>query len=183
MPSLLPFSLETERLRIRFLQPDDAAAQFALYSDPVAMRFWSSAPWVEQQQAHDQINKSLQDYADGSSARLAIALRSTGEVIGNVSLHAFDDVSRRCSLGYMLLRTEQGKGYMTEALRAAIGHAFGSLNINRIEADIDPRNLPSIRLLERIGFRCEGVMPERWIVGGEVCDTVFYGLLSRHWTR
>jgi ribosomal-protein-alanine N-acetyltransferase len=50
-----------------------------------------------------------------------------------------------------------------------------------VEADIDPRNTGSARVLEKLGFRKEGYMPERWIVFGEMADTVNYGLLKRYW--
>ncbi|TFW32327.1 GNAT family N-acetyltransferase [Massilia horti] len=181
MSGLTPIFFETSRLRIRFLTPDDVSAQFALYSDPDAMRYWSSEPWVDLSQAHQQIERDLRDYAEGVSARLAVQLLESGEVIGNVSLYAISDQNRRCEIGYMLSKSYQGYGYMTEALRAVIGYAFSSLSLNRIEADTDPRNERSCRLLERLGFQREGFMPERWVVAGEVCDTAFYGLLKRNY--
>jgi RimJ/RimL family protein N-acetyltransferase len=66
-------------------------------------------------------------------------------------------------------------------MTAALDYAFVELDLNRIEADIDPRNEASAKLLERKGFVKEGYMRERWIVNGEICDTVFYGLLRRDW--
>ena len=68
---------------------------------------------------------------------------------------------------------------MSEAGSALIEHAFGTLNLHRIEADIDPRNVASARLLERLGFVREGLLRDRWIVGGEVSDSALYGLLER----
>jgi [ribosomal protein S5]-alanine N-acetyltransferase len=68
---------------------------------------------------------------------------------------------------------------MTEAASAPIEHAFGALNMRRIEADIDPRNVASARLLERLGFVREGLLRERWLVGEEVSDSLLYGLLER----
>jgi len=70
---------------------------------------------------------------------------------------------------------------MSEALGAAIGHAFGALDLRRIEADTDPRNAASIRMLERLAFRREGLLRERWVVGGEVCDSLILGLLRTDW--
>lgn len=70
---------------------------------------------------------------------------------------------------------------MQEALRALLGYAFGELNLERIEADVDPRNEASIRTLERLGFKKEGYLRERWKVNGEVQDAIFYGLLRREW--
>ena len=68
-----------------------------------------------------------------------------------------------------------------EALRGFIDYAFGVLAMNRIEADIDPRNARSAKSLERLGFVKEGFLRERWIVAGEVSDTALYGLLRRDW--
>jgi ribosomal-protein-alanine N-acetyltransferase len=62
-----------------------------------------------------------------------------------------------------------------------LDHAFGALGMNRIEADIDPRNIASGRVLEKLAFRREGTMPERWFVNGETADTAFYGLIKRYW--
>jgi RimJ/RimL family protein N-acetyltransferase len=70
---------------------------------------------------------------------------------------------------------------MQEALGALLDFGFGELDLNRIEADIDPRNSASARTLERLGFTKEGYLRERWIVGEEVSDTAIYGLLRREW--
>jgi len=70
---------------------------------------------------------------------------------------------------------------MHEALQALLEFGVGELDLNRIEADIDPRNSASARTLERLGFTKEGYLRERWIVGDEVSDTVIYGLLRREW--
>lgn len=72
---------------------------------------------------------------------------------------------------------------MNEALSGLIDYAFAELNLNRIEADIDPRNESSRRVLERLKFVREGYLRERWIVGEEVSDTALYGLLQREWKR
>jgi len=70
---------------------------------------------------------------------------------------------------------------MHEALQALVQHAFQTLDLNRLEADIDPRNLASARTLERLGFQKEGHLRERWIVNDEISDTDLYGLLRRDW--
>jgi RimJ/RimL family protein N-acetyltransferase len=70
---------------------------------------------------------------------------------------------------------------MAEALPALVAHAFGALDLNRLEADIDPRNTASARVLERLGFRREGLLRERWIVNGEKSDSAIYGLLRAEW--
>ena len=70
---------------------------------------------------------------------------------------------------------------MHEALLALLDCGFGMLDLNRVEADIDPRNTGSQRSLDRLGFQREGLLRERWIVSGEVSDTALHGLLRRDW--
>jgi RimJ/RimL family protein N-acetyltransferase len=71
---------------------------------------------------------------------------------------------------------------MKEGLNQAIALSFGPLGLRRLEADVDPRNEASLRLLESLGFRREGLMRERWNTGGELQDGVLLGLLAREWT-
>jgi RimJ/RimL family protein N-acetyltransferase len=113
--------------------------------------------------------------------RLGLEVAATGQLIGQAALHHFDGQNRRCEVGYALGRAHWGKGYIGEALAAMLGHGFAELHLNRVEADIDPRNPASAKALVRLGFRHEGLLRERWIVNGEICDTAFYGLLKRDW--
>ncbi len=179
MPALTPTVLATPRLRLRWLEEGDAAAQFALFSDPKVVRYWSSGPWTDMAQADEQVAKTLAGYRDGSGVRFGIEL--DGRLIGNVCLFAFSEQNRRCELGYVLGSAYWGHGYATEALGASLEYGFRELGLNRVEADIDPRNGASARVLERLGFCKEGYMPERWIVNGETADTAVYGLLKRQW--
>jgi RimJ/RimL family protein N-acetyltransferase len=181
MPVLTPTVLTTERLALRWMEERDTAAQFAIFSDPLVTRYWSGAAWTEMAQAEKSIAAALDDYRAGSALRFGVVLEATGEMIGNVSLHHISDQSRRCELGYALASAHWGCGYAREALRAALDYGFRQLDLNRVEADIDPRNEASGRVLEALGFRKEGYMPERWIVHGETADTVFYGLLRKYW--
>jgi RimJ/RimL family protein N-acetyltransferase len=70
---------------------------------------------------------------------------------------------------------------MRMALRTLIGHAFGTLGLRRLEADVDPRNERSLHALEALGFRREGLLRERWLVEGEIQDSVLLGLLRSEW--
>lgn len=179
MTAPTPFVIATRRLRLRWLDEGDAAAQFAIYSDPEVTRYWSAGAWTAMAQAEEQIAKTLAGYEDGSSLRFGIELED--RLIGNVSLFGISAPNRRCEAGYALGRAHWGQGYASEALRAVLDYGFRELGLNRVEADIDPRNGASAGVLERLGFCKEGYMPERWIVNGEAADTVFYGLLKRQW--
>jgi ribosomal-protein-alanine N-acetyltransferase len=180
----MPFdvtALATERLRLRPLRATDADALFGIFSDSTVMRYWSSTAWTDARQASDYIAKAAEGLATGSMLRLGIELAATGELLGQAALYAFHQANRRCEIGYALGRAHWGKGYLGEALTALLDHGFGALNLHRVEADIDPGNTASAKALRRLGFEREGLLRERWIVGGEIADTEFYGLLKRDW--
>jgi len=177
----MPPILRTSRLVLRPFENDDAADLLRVFAEPDVVRYWSSSAWTDIAQAEAMIAEARQAYRDGGLARYAIALAGTNRLIGICNLRGFFEQNRRCELGYALGRAYWGQGFAAEALEALLDHAFHVLDINRIEADIDPRNEASARLLEKLGFRKEGYMPERWIVHGEKADTAFYGLLRRYW--
>lgn len=181
MLALRPAILATSRLRLRWLEARDVPAQFAIFSDPAVVRYWSGSRWTAMSQAEEAVAKALGDYRSGDALRFAVERLDSGEMIGNVSLFEFFPQSRRCEIGYAIASAHWGQGFATEAVRAALEYAFHELAVNRVEADVDPRNGASARVLERLGFQKEGYMPERWIVNGETADTVYYGLLRRHW--
>jgi RimJ/RimL family protein N-acetyltransferase len=181
MPLLEQAGLATERLVLRPLAAADAGALFEVFSDPEVMRYWSSAPWTELEQADEYIANAAQGIEDETMLRLGIEIAATGQLIGQAALYSFNQQNRRCDVGYALGRAHWGRGYLGEALEALLSHGFSALDLNRVEADIDPRNEPSARALLRLGFRQEGLMRERWIVNGEICDTAFYGLLRSDW--
>ena len=176
-----PPILHTARLTLRPLAQGDAAALFAIFSDPEVVRYWSRGVWTDMAQAEEMLASAAEGYADGSALRYGIAVTATSELVGVANLFAFNRDSRRCDLGYVLGSRHWNKGYVSEALVPVLDHAFGALDMNRIEADIDPRNIGSQRVLEKLAFQREGYMPERWIVHGEKADTAFYGLLRRYW--
>jgi RimJ/RimL family protein N-acetyltransferase len=181
MPNLQATTLETGRLVLRWIDERDTEALFALFSDPEVTRYWSVDAWTSMEQARQMIQRDLAAYADGSGLRFAVHLAHRPGLIGTIGLHRFVDQSRRCEVGYALAPRHWGQGYIGEALSAALEYGFNHLNLNRVEADIDPRNAASARVLERLGFRKEGTMPERWIVNGEMADTVNHGLLKSYW--
>jgi len=181
MASFSDLTLRTPRLDLRPLAPADAPALFALKADPVVMRYGSSPPWDDPKMADDYIARDLREMAAGAFVQLAILRRDDGALIGMCNFHAIDVDCRRAELGYSLIVSAWGRGYANEAVTVLLDWGFEHLALNRVEADIDPRNKPSARALQRLGFAHEGHLRERWIVGGEVCDSDLYGLLASDW--
>lgn len=177
------FHLASERLWLRFLNEADLPALYEIHSHPEVMRYWNFPPWTKIEQAQQMLNDTLEAYQDGSGLRLGIERKADQTLIGACSLFQFHETSRRAEIGYLLGRPHWGFGYMHEALQALLDYAFNRMNLNRLEADIDPRNLASAKTLERLGFKREGHLRERWIVGDEITDTWLYGLLRREWLK
>lgn len=173
--------LHTERLRLRPLHDGDEAALLRIFADPAVMRYWSSAAWTSIEHAQAMIERDRAALAGGDALRLGLQRRHDGALLGTCSLFKLNAQCRRAEVGYAMASDCWGQGYMHEALQALLGYGFGTLALNRIEADIDPRNTASARSLERLGFTREGLLRERWIVEGEVSDTALYGLLQREW--
>jgi len=175
--------LSADRVSLRRLTEADAAAMFAMFSHPEVMRYWSRPAMTEMAQAEALLQQVIADYRSGESLPLAIERNRDRILVGNCTLHHFHESSRRAEIGYCLARPYWGMGYMHEALQTLLAYAFGRLDLNRLEADIDPRNTSSARSLARLGFVQEGHLRQRWIVDGEVSDTGFYGLLRDDWIR
>lgn len=181
MPVFAELPIRTERLALRPYRESDAEAVFGIFSDPRVMRFMSSTPWESIDRAREVIARDIAAVADGETLSLAIERTGDSRLIGQCVLFKFSEGCRRAEIGYSLASRAWGKGFMTEALSAFLRYAFERLGLNRIEADTDPRNAPSVRTLERLGFVREGLLRERWIVGEEVSDTALYGLLRKDW--
>lgn len=181
MASFTDLRLQTERLNLRPLQLADADDLFRMHSDAEFMRYWAWAPWTALAQAVQLIESDIQQIAAGQHVRLGLFRREDGRFVGTCSLFNLVRGCRRAEIGYGIVRAHWRQGYMAEAVGALVDWAFGPLGLNRLEADIDPRNLASARSLEKLGFLREGLLRERWIVNGEVSDSAIYGLLAREW--
>jgi RimJ/RimL family protein N-acetyltransferase len=173
--------LEAPRVRLRALADGDVDALFAIFSDEVMMRYWSTPPMRERAEAERYLASIHAGFAGRSLFQWGIERREDGEVLGTATLFNFHHGCMRAELGYCLRSPWWGRGYMGEALAALIDHAFGTLKLRRLEADVDPGNAASLRILERMGFTREGLLRERWDIAGQIGDTVFLGLLAREW--
>ena len=181
MPPFQPIVIPTKRLTLRFLRETDLAAVYDIFSHPEVMRYWSYPPWTDPSQAQQWLMGVQERYDSGTALQLGIERQADPALVGTCTLFQFHSPSRRAEIGYALGRPYWGSGYMHQALQALLHYAFQTLDLNRLEADIDPRNVASARTLERLGFQKEGHLRERWIVNDEISDTVLYGLLRREW--
>jgi ribosomal-protein-alanine N-acetyltransferase len=174
-------TITCERVLLRPLRTSDVDAIFTIFSNPKVMRYWSTPPLPDRNSAEMLTKKIVHDVELGSMMKWGVARMSDDTVVGTVTLFHIDLDNGRAELGYALAQESWGQGYMGEALRSLVDYTFNTLNLRRLEADVDPRNGASIRTLERLGFQREGFLRERWHVAGEIQDALFYGLLKREW--
>jgi [ribosomal protein S5]-alanine N-acetyltransferase len=176
-------TLEAERVRLRWIEARDVDALFEVFSDPKVTRYWSSPAWADRDAAIRLVHDVHECFARGDLLQWGIARRDDDRLIGTCTLAQLDRTHRRAEIGFALGSAHWGHGHASEAVARVLNHAFEELELHRLEADVDPRNEPSITLLERMGFRREGYLRERWHVNGEICDAVLYGLLRAEWAR
>ncbi len=173
--------LKGPQVTLRALEASDAPALFEVFGDPEVMRYWSTAPLDSVRAA----GRLLGEIDAGFSARRlfqwGIADRDTGTIVGTCTLLRMEQAHRRSEVGFALARSRWGRGEAFRAVAMVLAFAFNALALHRIEADVDPRNERSLRLLERLGFRREGVLRERYQVNGEVQDSAILGLLRSDW--
>src|ERR1700722_18407857 len=174
-------TLHTARLRLRPFGDADADDLFALHSDAHVLRYWDAPPWSERGRAERFITACRQMAQEGTGARLAVDRLSDGTFIGWGSLNRWNPDYRSASLGYCFADAAWGHGYATEAARSLLRWAFETLDLNRVQAETDTRNVASARVLEKLGFVREGTLREDCVVNGEVSDSWVYGLIRREW--
>jgi len=170
-------SIRTPRLDIRLVGGPDLPALLEINADDVATRYLPYESWRGMEDAQAWFDRATARLAAREAAQFVIVLRETGDVIGSCLLFKFDEASARAEVGYVLGRQYWGTGYMFEAMKALVDYAFEELGLRRLEAEIDPRNTASARLLERLRFTREGLLRERWNSKGEISDSGLYGLL------
>ncbi|MDH3494421.1 MAG: GNAT family N-acetyltransferase [Acidobacteriota bacterium] len=178
---ILP-SLKGTRLKLESLKTDDAPQILAIFGDPEVMRYWGMPPLENTNDARRFIKETHEEFARRDLFGWGIRWNETGKIVGTSTLLNLDRPNRRGEIGFAVAQASWGKGIATEAVETLIGFAFNTLDLHRLEADVDPKNTASLRVLEKQGFVREGLLRERWYQMGEVQDTVFLGLLKREWT-
>ncbi|MFC5474789.1 GNAT family N-acetyltransferase [Paraherbaspirillum soli] len=173
--------ITTDQLLIRLVESGDLPAILKFNSDPEMVRYRNAPPWRDMSDAYDWLQRIRARQDSGSALQFVILKANSNAVIGTCVLFKIDAESRRAEIGYSLGHEHWGCGYMHEALSALLHYAFDSLGLNRLEAEIDSRNIRSAKALTRLGFQREGLLRERWILNDEACDSELFGLLRREW--
>jgi ribosomal-protein-alanine N-acetyltransferase len=175
--------LTTDRLLLRDVRESDADFLFTHLSDGDVCRCLYDA---EPHTTIDEAERLIQLFVDPEGKtrnRWIIVEKPSGEPIGTCGFSLWDKENNKAEIGYDLSPAYWNRGYMTEALTAALTSGFENMALNRVEAIIALENVASCRLVEKLGFEREGVMRDRHLFRGRYYDHYLYSLLARDWSR
>jgi ribosomal-protein-alanine N-acetyltransferase len=155
-PISSPVEITTERLRLRWFQPEDFEPLFALYSDLEAMRFIRPG-WIP---ARDEITAYLgrveQRWREQGFGHLAVTLKATGEFIGYCGFQ-YVEKTPQVELLYAITQPNWRRGYTTEIARACLEWVFENTSLDRVIALAHPDNVGSWRVMEKVGMKFEKI--------------------------
>lgn len=167
--------IQTPRLVLRRVREvEDHGPMHAIMRQPRAMAYWSTLPHGSEDETRDWLaNMAMIEPAQGED----FIVECQGRVIGKAGFYRFPD------LGYLFDPSVWGQGLASEAVAAVIARGFAVHRLPRVQADVDPRNLASIALLERLGFVETHRQTRTWLVGDQWCDSVYFALTREAWDQ
>ncbi|MFI9260668.1 GNAT family N-acetyltransferase [Streptomyces sioyaensis] len=183
LPYTPDYPIRTERLDLRPVAQDDFTAIHAYQRIPEVCRYLYWGPLDEAGSRASVTTKTTRTTLreSGDILQLAVVVRATGVLVGDVTFVWSSREHRQGGIGYVFHPDHAGHGYATEASRALLQLGFEVLQLHRIQAELDGRNTASARLLERLGMRREGHLRENEFLDGEWADEVIYAMLAREW--
>ncbi len=173
--------IETERLKIRRLRNADLETLVAYRNLPEVawMQLWENYTAEESRELISSC-KVTEPFTAGGWFQFGVALKGSDELIGDLYFK-LDEAGQQAEIGYTFSPTSQGQGLATEAVSALFSHAFTVIGLHRIWGITDPRNLPSIKLMRRVGMRQEAHHKEDLWFKGEWADDVVFAVLAKEW--
>lgn len=175
-------NLTTERLELRLIRSSDDAFILQGLSDERVTKYYAV-----HYHTLEEVQEQMKFYQELIESQTGIwwtfSLKGESGLIGACGFSSIEPEHRKGEIGFWLLPEYWGKGYIPEAAGAAIKYGFENLNLNRIEAIVEGGNEQSEKVLQKIGFACEGSLREREIKNGRFIDLVYYSILRSTWTQ
>lgn len=170
--------IETPRLLLRIETAEEYKRIFQSYDDAALMQYFGLQE-AELQEEKIKVEGGLCTYRT-DVVFFHLIEKETHQVLGSCAFHNWFRMHRRSEVGYALRKEEyKGRGFMGEAFLPIIDYGFDTLNLNRIEAFISPDNIPSQRLVQRLGFRQEGLLRSHFCKNGAMDDSLVFGPLKK----
>ena len=177
-----PFqNIETERLLLRRIDKNDVDEVLALRSNPQTMKYIPRPLAKSREDALEHIAMIEDKIVNNTGINWGISLKGNPKIIGIIGHYKISPENHRAEIGYLSLPETNGKGYMSEAIKAVVAYGFQQMNLHSIEAIIDPENIASEKVLQKNGFVKEAHLLENELREGKFLDTIIYSLLKRNW--
>jgi ribosomal-protein-alanine N-acetyltransferase len=174
-----PFpTLSSDRLVLRETVEEDANEVFFLRSDEQVLQFLDRDPASSVNDAIQWIRMIRQGVSNNEYIAWALSLKDEKKLIGTISFWNVKKEHYRAEIGYALHPAHQGKGLMQEAMIVVLDYGFNVMKLHSVEANVNPNNAASIKLLERNNFVREAYHKENYYYNGKFLDSAIYSLLA-----
>lgn len=174
-------SLETERLILRQMTVEDTDFVFKHFSDSAVYQYLLDEPPVTEYAHAQEIIQFYLEQEGKTYNRWVMVRKSDHQLIGTCGFHKWDKRYFRAEIGYDLGPDFWGQGYMMESLQVVISYGYEQMGLNRIDALVYTENNRSIQLLQKLGFKQEGVLRDYFYLDGNFYDHSIFALLQREW--
>jgi ribosomal-protein-alanine N-acetyltransferase len=175
--------LNSQRLLIRNFRDSDLESFLAYRNVPEVAQYQGWEVPYPREHAIKMIDqmKDMQAPKAGHWLQLAIELKETGQMIGDLGLRVNAEDARQAVIGFTIAPEHWRKGYAVEAIHTLLEFLFDDLDLHRVSADCDTENVGSWHTLEKAGFRREAHFVESFPMGGSYGSEYYYGMLQREW--
>lgn len=181
-----PPALRGKRVRLRVPHSSDFREWAALRRESAGFLIPWEPRWATDELERTAWNQRLRRYrreaAGGTAIAFLIFENEGGRLVGGITMGNIRyGVSQSAQLGYWMGQRYAGRGFMQDAIAAMLQFAFETMRLHRMEAACIPSNQRSIHVLEKAGFRREGLLQAYLLINGKWQDHFLYGLISEDW--
>jgi ribosomal-protein-alanine N-acetyltransferase len=161
----------------------DIEGLFRVSKDHDVMKYYGLPPIRSRKPIIKELNWFTRIFRKGEGIRWIIALKESDEYIGDIGFHNYSKKHRRIEIGFKLAKEHWRRGIMYKSINKAIAYAFNKLRVNRIEALVEPQNVRSKKLLQKLGFTNEGILRQYEKESKGYVDLIIFSLLRNEWNN
>jgi [ribosomal protein S5]-alanine N-acetyltransferase len=174
-------TLETERLKLIEIMPNHAESIFKILSLDEVTRYYGTDRFTSIEEAKKLIDMFQKNFYEKRSMRWGIVLKENNKFIGTLGLNGLQLKNKKAEIGYEIHPSYWRKGYTSEAIKEVLRYSYLELELNRIGAVVYVENEASSNLLEKLGFKKEGVLRDYLFQNNSFHTTSMFSLLKREW--
>jgi Acetyltransferases, including N-acetylases of ribosomal proteins len=169
--------IETERLRLRAITLEDLPWLRELRTDAEVQEY-IKRPKESMERTKEVLGQMIDNVTNNEAIAWVITIKTTGAVVGTIGLWQIDKYHHKGEIGYMSFKRYWNKGIISEALKPVVDYGFRVMKLHRIEGEIEPGNIASGKVLEKLGFEREAYYKEDYYFEGKFFDSARYGLIT-----